>query len=141
MREQTSTDVSKIFHGLQLSQPCHGHTFAEGKVAPPCPSTGKATSQCLHIQCFSEHNRSFAGINPATCLFPGLISHAKHQACVNYMIYWAVFLFSLHHKKRLVLVNFHLFVNGLQIVNSKHILLAKRDRKVQIIALFVLFYS
>lgn len=41
----------------------------------------------------------------------------------------------------LVLVNFHLFANGLEIVNSKHILWAKKDRKVQIIALFILFYS
>lgn len=40
-----------------------------------------------------------------------------------------------------VLVNFHLLVIGLEIVNSKHVLWAKRDRKVQIIALFILFYS
>lgn len=41
----------------------------------------------------------------------------------------------------LVLVNFHLFVNGLEMVNSKHVLWAKKDWKVQIIVLLILFYS
>lgn len=59
----------------------------------PCPRPGEAAFQRLHIQRCWEHDGSFTGINPATCLFPGLISHAKPQACVNYMIYWAVFLF------------------------------------------------
>lgn len=48
-----------------------------------------------------QSTSSFARINPATCLFPRLISHAKHQACVNYMIYGLCFSFHCIVKKGL----------------------------------------
>ncbi|KAK4814499.1 hypothetical protein QYF61_020861, partial [Mycteria americana] len=61
-RQQTSTNVSKIFQDLQLSWPCRGHTFAEGMVdttlpqRSPEPPKSQGPSAETEKAAYAEHD-------------------------------------------------------------------------------------